>query len=230
MFSLVRDLGALVFPEVCAACGDSLVMNERMLCTSCLLHLPRTFFSKERDNPVSQVFWGRIAVYSATALYFFRKGSGVQHLLHQLKYKGNREAGIFLGSLLGDELKQSDLFNTVEVVVPVPLHPRKQRKRGYNQSEVIAEGICLPLSVRVETKTLVRLHHSETQTRKARYKRWENVRDVFGIRSPDNLAGKHVLIVDDVLTTGSTLEACGRTLLTIPDLTLSVACIAFATH
>jgi ComF family protein len=228
--SLFRDFLGLVFPEVCAACGSPLVLNENMICTSCLLHLPRTHFSKERDNPVSQVFWGKLDVYSATALFFFKKGSGVQHLLHQLKYKGNREIGIYLGSLLGDELMVSELFSKVEAVVPVPLHPRKQRKRGYNQSEVIAEGICRSLMATMDTKTLIRVHYSDTQTKKSRYRRWENVKDIFSITSEMYLEGKHVLLVDDVLTTGSTMEACATALLTIPKLTLSVACIAFASR
>ena len=228
--SLFRDFLGLVFPEVCAACGSPLVLNENMICTSCLLHLPRAHFSKERDNPVSQVFWGKLDVYSATALFFFKKGSGVQHLLHQLKYKGNREIGIYLGSLLGDELMASELFSKVEAVVPVPLHPRKQRKRGYNQSEVIAEGICRSLMATMDTKTLIRVHYSDTQTKKSRYRRWENVKDIFSITSEMYLEGKHVLLVDDVLTTGSTMEACATALLTIPKLTLSVACIAFASR
>ncbi len=228
--NLMTDFIGLLFPEVCAACGNPLVMNEKMICTSCLLHLPRTYFSRERDNPVSQAFWGKLDIYSATALYLFKKGSGVQHMLHQLKYKGNREIGIYLGTLLGDELQGSTLFNTVEAVVPVPLHPKKQRKRGYNQSEVIAEGICRSLTASLDTRTLVRVRYSETQTKKSRYKRWENVRDIFAITPGTNLAGRHVLLVDDVLTTGSTMEACARELLTVPGLRLSVACIAFASN
>ncbi|MBP6977006.1 MAG: ComF family protein [Bacteroidales bacterium] len=228
--NLFRDFVGLVFPEVCAACGNPLVLNENMICSSCLLHLPRTHFSQERDNPVSQVFWGKAEVFSATALFLFKKGSGVQHLLHQLKYNGNREIGLYLGALLGDELRVSELFNSIEVVVPVPLHPRKQRKRGYNQSEVIAEGICRTLPASVDTQTLVRVHYSDTQTKKSRYKRWENVKDIFSITSECHLAEKHVLLVDDVLTTGSTMEACAGALLKIPRLTLSIACIAFATH
>ncbi|HNS16203.1 MAG TPA: phosphoribosyltransferase family protein [Bacteroidales bacterium] len=228
--SLLKDFVGLVFPEVCAACGSPLVLNEHLICSSCLLHLPRTYFSRERDNPVSQVFWGKLEVYSATALFLFKKGSGVQHLLHQLKYKGNREVGIYLGALLGDELLESELFNTVEAVVPVPLHPRKKRKRGYNQSEVVAEGICRSLTACLDTRTLVRVQYSETQTKKSRYKRWENVRDIFTVTSDTHLAGKHVLLVDDVLTTGSTMEACAGALLKIPQLILSIACIAFATH
>jgi ComF family protein len=228
--NLVKDFFGLVFPEVCAACGSPLVLNENMICTSCLLHLPRTHFSKERDNPVSQVFWGKLDVYSATSLFLFKKGSGVQHLLHQLKYKGNREIGIYLGTILGDELQESELFNGVEAVVPVPLHPRKQRKRGYNQSEVIAQGICRSMTATMDTKTLVRIHYSDTQTKKSRYKRWENVKDIFSITAGTDLEGRHVLLVDDVLTTGSTMEACAAALLTIPKLTLSVACIAFASR
>ncbi len=228
--SLWRDLAGLFFPEVCAGCGSPLVMNEDLICTSCLLHLPRTYYSREKDNPVSQVFWGKLDIYSATALYLFKKGSSVQHLLHQLKYKGNREIGIYLGALLGNELMESMLFNTVEAVVPVPLHPRKLRRRGYNQSEVIAAGICRSLGAVLDTRTLVRVHYSETQTRKSRYKRWENVKDIFDITPGTDLTGKHVLLVDDVLTTGSTMEACASALLSIPGLTLSVACIAFTSH
>jgi ComF family protein len=225
---LIEDFFSLFFPKVCLACGNSLYLNEEMLCTSCILHLPQTHFAASRDNPVSQVFWGKVDLYSAMALYYFTKGGRVQHLLHQLKYKGCKEIGNFLGQLLGEELKESEYFHSVEVVIPVPLHPRKKRKRGYNQSEMIAAGICQSMNIKLDTHTLYRSHYSETQTRKGRYKRWENVKDIFEITSSGELRGKHVLLVDDVITTGSTLESCSVALQKIPDVRISVACIAFA--
>jgi ComF family protein len=226
---LWNDLFSLFFPEVCIACGNSLSLNEEMVCTSCVLHLPRTHFAGIPDNPVSRVFWGRADLYSATALYYFTKGGRVQHLLHQLKYKGHKKIGYFLGQLLGDELADSPYFNSVEVVIPVPLHPRKKRMRGYNQSEMIAEGICRVLHARLDTTTLYRSRFSETQTRKGRFKRWENVKDIFDVTATEKLLDKHVLLVDDVITTGATLESCTLALKKIPGIRISIACVAYAT-
>jgi ComF family protein len=152
----------------------------------------------------------------------------VQHLLHQLKYSGNRELGIYFGRIYGNELKFTSFFEDIDCLVPVPLHPRKIRKRGYNQSEVFAQGLAGPAALEIISNCLYRKVHSSTQTRKGRYNRWENVGEIFGVRDEDKLINKHILLVDDVVTTGATLEACAQVLVSIPGVRVSVAAIAYA--
>jgi ComF family protein len=190
--------------------------------------LPKTNFHLKKENPVAQIFWGRANVFSATAFYYFNKGNKVQHLIHQLKYKGSYETGIFIGELMGCELKESALFNTVDMIVPVPLHPKKIKKRGYNQSEMFGKGMTKGLNRPMNTEVLYRQQFTETQTRKSRTERWENVENVFKVKNPEALSGKHLLLVDDVITTGSTLESCIHALETIPNVTISIAAIATA--
>ena len=228
--SLFDDFISLIYPRICLSCGNSLYKNEECICTKCLYHLPKTNFHNEKDNPITQIFWGRVKIESAAAYYFFSKGGNVQHLIHQLKYKGHKEIGIYIGKLYGLELKESDLFKNIDVVIPVPLHWKKFKKRGYNQSEQFAKGLSQTMEIDVDSNTLYRKIASETQTKKSRFNRWENVKEIFEIKNVDNLKGKHILLVDDVITTGSTLESCANALLKIPEIKISVAAIACATN
>ncbi len=180
------------------------------------------------DNPVAQIFWGRVHLHAASATFFFAKKGRVQHLIHELKYKGNREAGLFLGEEMAKGLMLSDLFNDVNFLIPVPLHPKKILSRGYNQSEVITTGMARFMPATISTQHLKRSVASETQTKKSREARWKNVKDIFVLQNANELAGKHLLLVDDVITTGSTLEACAQTLLQIPNVKVSVAAAACA--
>jgi ComF family protein len=202
--------------------------HEHVLCTSCVYHLPRTNYWKEQGNPVEQIFWGRVRLEHACAFFFFSKGSRYRKLLHQLKYHGKKEIGVELGRRFGLELKEATLYQTVDCVVPVPLHPKKQRKRGYNQSEQIAAGITGITGWALDTESVIRNHYTDTQTRKSRMDRWENVSDVFTVRYPERLRGKHVLLIDDVVTTGATIEACTTRLLEIEGCRVSVATLAYA--
>jgi ComF family protein len=163
-------------------------------------------------------------------MYFFAKGGKVQHLMHQLKYKGKKEIGVYLGTLLGNELKMSPFYADVGVIIPVPLHPKRKRKRGYNQSEMIARGLAQSLDRPYDIHTIVRTYASETQTKKSRFRRWENVKEIFDLKDYQHLINRHVLLVDDVVTTGATLEACATMLLQIPGIKISVATLACATH
>ncbi len=228
MASWMGDLVRLFYPNLCAGCGTTLVRGETVLCTRCSFLLPRTGYHLSEDNPVSRLFWGRVKIEQATAYFVFEKGSIFQSLIHQLKYKGRKDIGVYLGNRLGQALVDSPGFRTIDCVIPVPLHPRRQRQRGYNQGEYIARGIAEAMQVSLVSGNLVRTGKTNTQTRKSRLERWENVRSMFAVRQPGKLEGLHVLLVDDVVTTGATLEACAEVLLTIEGLRLSVAALAVA--
>jgi ComF family protein len=180
------------------------------------------------ESPLDKIFWGRAQLAHTAALYNFQKKSKVQHLIHQLKYKGRMDVGIHLGKLLGTDLSQSEAFKDVVKVVPVPLHPGKQRKRGYNQSEQIAIGMARAMNIEMDATSFIRTVDTETQTRKSRFARWENVKEIFKVTAPAELSNRHILLVDDVITTGATLESAAHMLLKIEGVKLSVACIGFA--
>ena len=219
-----------MFPHVCAACGKPLLKAEQSICAVCVYKLPKTNFHLEKDNPVEKTFWGRAPIIAGASYYSFTKAGKVQHLIHQLKYKGKRQIGVAIGDLYGNELKKSEAFNTVDIIIPVPLHKRKIKKRGYNQSAAFAEGLSKSMKVDTDFKTLYRALDSESQTRRTRFLRWKNVETVFQLADETTLKGKHILLVDDVITTGATLEACIQTLLKIPNVKVSVATIAWANH
>jgi ComF family protein len=227
---MLNDFISLIFPQVCVSCGKSLYKNEHTICTYCIYHLPKTNYHLDNDNPIAKIFWGRINIYSAAAFYGFNKGGKVQHLIHQLKYKGRKEVGFTVGKLYGYELKECESFRTVDTIIPVPLHVKKIKKRGYNQSESFAEGLASSMEVNTDFKTLFRANESETQTKKSRFSRWQNVESIFQLREINSLQGKHILLVDDVITTGATLEACAQTLLQIPDIKISIVTIAYASN
>ncbi len=223
----ISDVINLLFPKVCQGCGCQLKTQEEILCLKCLSKLPRTGFSKHVDNPVSEVFWGRVDLKSATSFLFFNKGGSVQHLIHLLKYKNKKETGVYLGKLFGFELKDSPHFRDIDVIIPVPLHPKKEQMRGYNQSYCIASGIGASMGKPVEKNNLIRVVHTTSQTKKSRYDRWKNVKGIFAVQQPETLLNKHVLLIDDVLTTGATLEASASVLLEIEGVNVSVATLAY---
>jgi ComF family protein len=202
--------------------------QEEVICTKCLYHLPRTNFHVHESNPVSRTFWGRVELNAATSYLFFSKQGKTQRLMHNLKYRGKKQVGIYLGKQFGKELLKSDFYQSVQVVIPVPMHPKKQQKRGYNQSDLIAEGIAMAMNAELQTNNLVKVLNTSSQTKKSRYKRWENVKDVFQVRDEVLLKNKHVLLVDDVITTGATIEACAHRLANIEGVTISVASLAYA--
>lgn len=226
--SLIRDFISLLYPRLCFACGNSLFKHEQVICTHCLFELPKTNFHRFPDNPLDKVFWGRVPVERTAALYYFSKGGKVQHLVHQLKYKGQKEVGIYMGKLLGVELKSEPGFLTMDKIIPVPLHPRKLKKRGYNQSDQFAIGLAESTGIEMDIKSFVRTIATETQTKKSRFARYENVKEIFKVTAPAELENKHLLLVDDVITTGSTLESCANILLQVPGVRISVASIAYA--
>ncbi len=224
----LTDFLNLFFPNQCQSCGISLTSGEKVLCLSCVYKLPKTNFQDHIDNPLARIFWGRAKLHAVTSFLFFNKGGNVQKLIHNFKYKGNIEAGRYLGEIFGRELNNSSLFNSVDIIVPVPLHSKKLKKRGFNQSTIISEGISISMKKPVDDISLQRIEFTETQTKKARYTRWENVKGKFGLVDSSLLEGKHILLVDDVLTTGATLESCAQTLLEIPEVKISMATLAYA--
>lgn len=223
----LKDFFNLVFPDLCVACNNHLVSQERLICTSCLYNLPKTNFHKEIDNPVSELFWGRAKIEYATAYYFFNKGGQYQDMMHKFKYHGVKEIGYVLGRSFGAQIKNS-FFKNIDVVIPVPLHQSKLKKRGFNQSELIAEGLSESLQKKLDAKNLIRTIATTTQTRKSRFDRWKNVEKIFKVKNPGQITGKHILLVDDVVTTGSTLEACANVILEIPETKVSIATLAVA--
>ncbi len=226
---LIDDFLNLLFPATCAACGNTLFKNEIVICIFCQHQMPQTHFHHYRNNPLEKVFWGRVPLNAATSMYFFRKGAKVQHMIHQFKYKNRKEIGLYLGRQYGKMLLESEYFNSVDVILPVPLHPSKLKKRGYNQSEIFARGISESTHKPVDTVTLVRKYASESQTRKSRQNRWENVKEIFSLENSVTFQNKHVLLVDDVITTGATIESCVNELLKTVEIKVSIASIACTT-
>ena len=202
--------------------------NEQLVCADCLYNLPFTNFHLQPDNIVARQFWGKINLEAAYALFYFTKGGKVQNLMHQFKYKGVKQIGNLLGNIAGGQLTKNEIFKTVDIIIPVPLHKKRMRERGYNQSACFADGLAQKLNAFAEVDNLVRIMATETQTHKSRFARFENMQEVFAVKNPERLVNKHILLVDDIVTTGSTLEACGTQLLKIEGLKLSVATIAYA--
>ena len=226
--SLAADFVSLFFPRYCRACFGSLVKGEEIFCTRCIAEFPKTNYHLQPANPVEARLAGRLPVKHAWAFLKFRKGGIVQHLLHQLKYKNHPEVGVALGKIFGHELRLAGLASDFDIIIPVPLHELRKRKRGYNQSAKLAEGLSFAMDTPWDETVSIRKMKTNTQTKKTKMERWENVRNVFSLSESKSLAGKRILLVDDIITTGSTLEACGQHLISAGCQELSVACIAEA--
>jgi ComF family protein len=227
-YDLWDDFISLLFPRLCYGCGNYLMRNEKLICTECYILIPRTNYHLKTDNPVSQLFWGRCMIEQAAAFSFYTRDSRIRRLIHQLKYKGIREVGPELGRIYARTLKSSGFLDDIDLIIPVPLHPSKKRQRGYNQSDLISLGISEVSGIPMESDLLVRKTVSKTQTRKTRYDRWINVEDIFRVTDQDRIENMHILLVDDVITTGSTLEACASELLKVENVKVSVAALAYS--
>ena len=224
-----NNLLNLFFPNLCKICKRPLVEGEEQICLKCLCDLPHTGYHQQVNNPVEQLFIGKDRIEYATAYLRYEKGGKVQCLIHSLKYHDNKELGYLLGRQIARELQADHSpICTVDLLIPVPLHPRKKRQRGYNQSEWIARGLNTLLKLPIDTTSLRRTKETETQTHKQTYDRWLNMQDIFSVVDREALAGKHILLIDDVITTGSTIGACAEALLTIPGVRVSVLAIAMA--
>ncbi len=225
--SVWADFIQLFFPRACVGCAGGLLRGEEWLCTQCLRDLPITNYHQWQNNPVFERLLGRVSIRSAQAFLHFRKESVAQRLLHELKYQRQAELGVFLGRVYGNLLAAA-ARETWDVIIPVPLHPTRMRRRGYNQSERFATGLSQELHIPVLAAALVREQATETQTRKDRAQRWENMQQAFCVAEQQAIQNKAVLLVDDVITTGATVEACAERLCEAGCASISIACIAEA--
>ncbi len=230
MLSLFYDIIELLYPIVCATCGKRLQRVEDTLCIYCSHTLATTdFHLHTHENPMAKQFWGRLDVQHSLAWLWFNKGSKVQRLLHLLKYKGREDVGYYCGKKYARFLQTIEMSSgfDFDLILPVPIHPKKKKKRGYNQCDSIAEGLSDHLSIPWADDVLVRHIYIDSQTKKGRLNRIGNTEQHFGVCSPDQIRGKHILLVDDVVTTGATIEACVRPILAIEGTRVSIFCIAY---
>ncbi len=225
---IFNDFASLFFPNYCLACNDTLVKGEEIVCTSCIAEMPQTNYHVDFENSLQARLSLRIPITYAMAFFKFAKSSRVQHLLHALKYKNHPEIGLMLGKVYGTKIRDTGFYSEFDLILPVPLHESRKRKRGYNQSAKFAEGLSEMLNIPFSDSLLTRARNTQTQTRKTRFSRWQNVSDVFLVDDVDAIKGKRILLVDDVITTGATIEACGQTLLNNGCCSLSIACLAEA--
>ncbi len=225
--SSLTDFIHLFFPHVCTGCGSDIINNKHQLCLKCLSELPVTNFFSQPANPVEKKFYGRIPVRNAGSGYFFTKDSLLETLIYELKYKGNKDIGFYLGQLLAKFLSNNNAFNDIDILVPLPLNPKRQKKRGYNQAASLCNGIASVWKRPVVENAVIRKVNTETQTHMGRITRWENMDGVFAIAEPSLIRDKHILLVDDVITTGASLEACGSEILKVFGTSLSIATLAY---
>jgi len=216
----------LFFPKVCYTCDNELLDFENYVCTKCRHDLPITNFHFDNNNAVKKVLYGRVKVENATSLLRFENKGIVQQLIHNLKYRGFEDIGVFLGEWLGNELRTIEKYKDIDIVIPVPLHKNKLKKRGYNQVDKFAQEIAKALAVLHNNKVLIKVTSTTSQVNKKRFARWQITNELFAIEHPDQIENKHILLVDDIITTGATLEACINVLNTAKNVKISIATMA----
>ncbi|MDR0745358.1 MAG: ComF family protein [Mediterranea sp.] len=221
MTTWIHAFFGLLFPRQCVVCNRSLSHTEKFICITCNINIPRTHYHLQKDNVIEKRFWGQIPIQRATAFFYYRKGSDYCNIIHELKYRGRKEIGTTMGRDMANEIQNSGFFNGIDVIVPIPLHRDRIRKRGYNQSEWIAKGIAEVTNIPVNNKAMARKTYS-SQINQSVFERWENVKDTFELHQPELFSGKHILIVDDVLTTGATVMACASAFLPVQGVRLSI--------
>lgn len=227
---IIHELLSILFPAYCIHCNNILVGQERFLCTECLIDIPWSHHAFSPNNECELRLIGRVNFEAAASLMTFAKGNVVQSIVHQIKYHGNTRLAHQFGHLLGEDLVNSGRFGDIDYIVPVPLHWWRQMRRGYNQSTLICEGIAEVMHIPIVTRNLYRKRYTNSQTKKSRHERLSNMHDVFDVRRPEQFYGKHILLVDDILTTGATTESCYHALSCVPNLRVSIATLAYAYH
>jgi len=228
MINPLRELVNLFYPNICLLCGHPLVQNEKFICLHCHCNIPKTNYHIYKKNPARDLFAGYSQINEVTSFLFFEKEGVTQKLIHTLKYYGNKELAAFLGRTAANELKPAGIYASIDAILPIPLHPKKEKRRGYNQSVWIAKGIASVYGCRVETKYLKRMINTQSQTNKSIYDRHVNVEKIFELTDTDFLFGKHILLIDDVLTTGATVSSCIDALISVPDIKISIFSLSIA--
>lgn len=228
MRNIFHDFLSLFFPDLCVVCRQRLNDGELHICTECILLLPKTNFHLQADNRLEQFFAGRIPFEHISAFAYFVKGGSIQQIIHELKYNHNSEIARFVGQLCGDNIKDSQFISSVDLLVPVPLHVKRQKQRGYNQSLEICKGISEVIKIPIDNRTLIRTINNPSQTKNSRFDRWKNVEDIFSITDKAAFYNKHILLVDDVITTGSTLESCAKEILKCDGSKISIFAVGTA--
>jgi ComF family protein len=218
----------LFFPKVCSGCSSFLLSNENVICTVCRHDIPLTNHHLNPENDAFKKFYGRIPVVHASALFYFHKKGIVQELIHNLKYKGHEEIGTILGEWYSEDLKNIELLQSVDEIIPVPLHRKKLKERGYNQVTAFGTALSSSLNIDYNDSLLIRNVYSKTQSKKNLLGRIEGIETIFDVSFTEKNHNKHFLLIDDVITTGATLEACSRALLKIPGAKISIVCMAMA--
>lgn len=225
---MLKSIINLFFPKVCYACKQQLNDHEQYVCTVCRHHLPVTDFHKFNTDFVKKLFYGRAKIINGTALLRFEKKGGVQQLIHELKYRGHQDIGLFLGNWLGEELKPIPAYKDIDLVIPVPLHKKKLRRRGYNQVTKFGQQIAKALNTNYDDTLLIKITNTSSQVNKKRFARWNNSNELFSLRDKEKIENKHILLVDDLITTGATLEACIQVLHSAKNVNISIATMAIA--
>lgn len=222
-----QSLLHMLFPSFCLGCGVQDVDEQEMICLNCQLSLPYTSFESIRNNAVEKIFWGRVPLRFASSTFYYEEQSIIQQIIHNIKYKDERVLAIHMGQIMGGRLHDMLMSNAIDCCIPMPLHPRKERQRGYNQASLLCEGIRLASGIPFLEHVLERMVHTQTQTKRSRAERWDNVADVFEISNVKSIQKKNIVLVDDVITTGASTEACARTLLEHGAANISVVSLAF---
>jgi ComF family protein len=226
--ALINDFLSLIYPRHCEACSNTLFKHELFICNHCKLNLPKSNYHLNTDNELNKLFSARIPLANTFCFYLYEKSGKIQKLLHAIKYQNQKELGEYLGALYGEDLLKNKSLLDIDLIIPIPLHKNKLKTRGYNQSEWFARGLSKSLKIELETANMERITDTATQTNKKKYERWENVEGIFKIHHAETLQNKHILVVDDVITTGATIEAAWLALKDIEGIRVSVVSIAFA--
>ncbi|MEX1381867.1 ComF family protein [Lutibacter sp.] len=225
--NFLKDIFTIFYPDICLCCKDQLTTNEQLICIDCRHDLPVTNFTNEADNIVEKIFYGRVPVQEATSLLYFLKKGKVQELMHQLKYKSQQKVGTFIGDWLGEIILNSKRFKTIDCIIPVPLHKTKQHLRGYNQVSTFGKSLSQKLEIPFYEDILLKTSATKTQTKKLRLDRWKNSEHQFILQKTNTLKNKHILLIDDIITTGATLEACINAFETNKNIKISIATMAY---
>ena len=219
----------LISPRLCVVCGSRLAVTEETLCSKCYLHLPRTDFGHDLyENVMAKLFWGQMAIEKATALFYYEPHAETAQILYEMKYKNHPEIGVVMGRMMAKELMRSGLFEGIDAIVPVPLARKRERQRGYNQSLELAKGVSEVTGLPIANKVVRRTKFVGSQTQRGRWERNENVENVFELVNSDSISGKHLLLIDDVVTTGATIIACAQEMRKASNVKFSVLALGYS--